>query len=149
MGTSSWLATWLDEQHLLERGATIWPSLDCAGRPPTRGGDEVAAELGPRKLLRYMLPEQVGRFSGGSDEETYATLTPYAPEETLAWLVLPAASRPRTHALILDPALIPAVQGPLRVAGGRGIQYILPRGFPAAAIIVPGAPGARWEIVVQ
>jgi hypothetical protein len=149
MGTSSWLATWIDEKYLLDRGATIWPPIDVAGRPPTRTGTEAAAELGPRKLLRYLLPHQVGGFRTGSDLETYATPTPYTPEETLAWLVLPAASAPRPYALILDPALIPTIQGPLLVAGGRGIQYILPDGFPEEAIVVPGAPGVHWEVVVK
>jgi hypothetical protein len=149
MGTSSWLATWVDQEYLLAQGATIWPPLGTAGRPPTRSGIEIAAELGPRKLLRYLLPHQVGRFRLGSDAETYTTPTPYAPEETAAWLMLPVANAPRPYALVLEPTLIPEVQGPLLVAGGRGIQYILPRGFPEEAIIVPGAPGVRWEIIVQ
>jgi hypothetical protein len=149
MGTSSWLATWMDEQYLRGRGATIWPPMDVAGRPPTRTGAEVAAKLGPRKLLRYLLPNQVGRFRTGSDLETYATPTPYTPEETLSWLVLPGASSPRPYALILEPSLIPMIQGPMMVAGGQGIQYILPEGFPAGAVVVPGAPGMHWEIVVE
>jgi hypothetical protein len=138
-----------DEKYLLDRGATIWPPIDVAGRPPTRTGAEAAAELGPRKLLRYLLTEQVGRFRSGSTLETYVTPTPYTPEETIAWLVLPAASEPRPYALILEPSRIPAIQGPMLVAGGRGIQYILPEGFPAQSIIVPGAPGVHWEIVVR
>jgi hypothetical protein len=76
------------------------------------------------------------------------TPTPYRPEETLAWLVLPPSSGPRTYALILDPRFISAIQGPMLVAASRGIQYILVDGFPREAIVVPGAPDAAWEVVV-
>jgi hypothetical protein len=88
-------------------------------------------------------------FQNGTDLPTYVTPTPYAPEETISWLFLPSARVPRTHVLLLDPAKIPLIQGPMWVAAGAGIQYVLPQGFPAQAIIVPGARGARWELEVR
>lgn len=150
MGESSWLATWMDEDHLLSRGATIWRASRAIGdRPPIRTGEEVAAELSPRKLLRYVLYEQLGMFRQGSDAETFTTPTPYTPEAALSYLVLPSPGKLRPYALILEPSRIARIQGPLQVAGGRGIQDILPDGFPADAVIVPGSPGERWEIVVK
>jgi hypothetical protein len=140
----------MDEEHLLSRGAVIWRASRAVGdRPPIRTGAEIADELAPRKLLRYLLPDQLGMFRSGSNVETFTTPTPYTPEEANAYLVLPRPVEPRPFALVLEPALIPRIQGPLQVAGGRGIQYILPDGFPAEAIIVPGSPGMRWEIVVK
>lgn len=148
MGTSSWLATWLDYQFLIDQGAIVYQARQVSDTLPERGGEEVARELGGRKLLRYLLPEQVGSFRNGSTQLTFVTPTAYGPEEALIWLVLPASSSPRTHVLILEPSKISAIIGPIEVAAGRGIQYILPRGFPPEAIIVPGAPGAAWEVVV-
>jgi hypothetical protein len=150
MATSSWLATWLDFDYLTEgRGATLQAPLMPGDPPlPARTGAEVAAELGGRKLLHYMTRYNVGRYQSGRSDPCYATLTAYSPEEATRWLVLPSSHIPRTHVLILDPAEIPLIQGPMWVAPLRGIQYILVNGFPAEAIIVPGAPGARWEIEV-
>lgn len=151
MGTSSWLATWLDWEFIaVQRRVPIeGPLTDACSVPPiVKEGTTVAAELQGRKLLRYVAPSQVGRFRDGSGTACYATPTAYSPEETIPWLVLPPAAAPRTHALILDPARIPFIQGPLWVAAGRGIQYILPYGFPREAIVVPGAPGMQWEVQV-
>jgi hypothetical protein len=150
MGTSSWLATWLD-WHFLEIAQQVPIAQQLSpgiGTPPVRPGAEIARELGGRKLLRYLRSDQLGAFRDGSTDITYVTPTPYTPEETARWLVLPSAHVPRTHVLILDPDRIPYVQGPLWVAAGRGIQYILPAGFPPEAILVPGAPGQQWEVEV-
>lgn len=148
MGTSGWLATYLDARFLVfEQAALI--HQEGTLNLPLRTGVEVARELGGRKLIRYMHAGQVGRFRQGSSDLTYTTPTPYSPEEASSWLVLPAPTLLRTHALILEPTLIPWIQGPQWVAMGSGIQYLLPQGFPAAAIIVPGAHDAQWEIVVR
>jgi hypothetical protein len=149
MSTSGRLKTWLDRRFLLDNGATIWPPLDEAPAPPVRTGAEAARELGGRKLLRYLLPHQVSQARYGSNDETYATPTPYAPDDTLTWLVLPNAVGIRRHVLILEPTRIPAIIGPIMVAGAAGIQYILVNGYPPEAIIVPGAPGQAWAIVVD
>jgi hypothetical protein len=116
--------------------------------PAARPGTEIATELAGRKLMRLLTRRQVGAFTGGSTRETYVTPTPYDPREAVRWLLLPEPRVPRTHLLFLDPAQIPLVIGPMWVAWGRGIQYILPAGFPETAIIVPGAPRGRWEVEV-
>lgn len=110
---------------------------------------DVAREPAGKKLLHFVHPDKLGTFRNGSTRETFVTPTPYAPDEAPSWLQMPAAWVHRTHLLILDPAYIPAIQGPVWVATGRGIQYILSFGFPAAAIIVPGAPSGAWEIEVR
>ncbi len=111
-------------------------------------GRQVAEEIGGRYLLRYVLPEQVGRFASGSDIQHYVTPTPYAPEETISYLALPVPRQPRTHVLVLDPARIEYICGPQRIAGAPGIQYILPVGFSQDAIVGAGA-GAHWELEVR
>jgi hypothetical protein len=150
MATSSWLATWLDWDFLeQQRGARILPpKTDRAMEYPDRPGIEVANELAGRKLLRYMTPAQVGTFRSGTTAETYVTPTAYTADEAPRWLVLPVPTISRPYALILDPAQIPWIQGPMWVAAIRGMQYILPYGFPAEAIVVPGAPDLRWEVEV-
>jgi hypothetical protein len=49
-------------------------------------GNEVSAEIGGRYLLRYLLADQVGTFTQGSDKMHYVTPTPYAPQDTVAHL---------------------------------------------------------------
>ena len=153
MATSSWLATWLDLDHLVQRQVTLHGPLDGVGGGanviPVRAGTSVAEELGGRKLLRYLTAVQFGQFRNGSDAEAYVTPTPYTSDEAGTWLVLPIPWIRREHVLVLDPARIPRIQGPMLVAGARGVQYILPEGFPAEAIVVPGAPGVHWEIEVR
>jgi hypothetical protein len=148
MGTSSWLATWLDATMLEAQGAFI-DSAPPLSRGTPRSGLRAAEELAGRLLIRYISPAQLGHFDRGSNFPCYTTPTPYTPEEAVAYLLMPQADVPRTYAYLLDPRRIPAIQGPLWVAAARGIQYILPEGFPEDAIVVPGAPTGRWAIPVR
>jgi hypothetical protein len=144
------LATLLDMLQLRRQGVLIHPPADVAAvSPPRRPGAEVARELGGRMLVRYLTPAQQGRFLAGTTEQTFVTPTAYSPEEAITYLVLPAPTVPRTLALVLDPTRIEWIIGPMWAADGRGIQYILPEGFPREAIIVPGAPGMSWEVSVD
>lgn len=146
MATSPWLATWQDAQVLLAQGVTILdPITGGSVSHPVRSGVDIARELCGRMLLRYITPVQLrsGMFRSGSVDATFVTPTAYAVEDLASWLLLPGAHQRRTHVLVLDPAQIPQVQGPFWVALGRGIQYILPFGFPESAIVVPGAPTGR------
>jgi hypothetical protein len=147
---SSYIAA-ANDAHFIEevRGIRIMPPLTVGlPMPLARPGTDVADELCGRKLMRFITRGQVGAFVGGTSKETFVTPTPFDPREAVRWLLLPEPLKPRTHVLFLDPAQIPLIIGPLWVAPGRGIQYILPSGFPAAAIIVPGAPGGHWEVEV-
>jgi len=146
MGTSSWLATLLDQEMLESRpNVSISHRLITDSNLPPKTGREVADELGGRYLLRYMLPHQVGKFTNGSNNRQYVTPTAYSPEETISWLALPAPILPRPYALILDPAKMPhaKILGPRWVRLGMGIEYILPDGFPPQAIV------GSWEILVR
>jgi hypothetical protein len=148
MGTSSWLATWMDATMLLERGVPI-ASAPPLGAVVPRPGPIIGDELAGRLLTRYITPGQVGRFDHGSTFPCYTTPTPFSPEEALAYLLVPQADTPRDYAYLLDPRRIRVIQGTLWVAAARGIQYILPEGFPGDAIVVPGAPTGRWAIPVR
>lgn len=149
MGTSSWLATWLDSEMLERRGVTIPSPIQARTLLSHRSGTEIAAELGGRCLLRYLVSSQIGLFAGGSDKACYTTPTAYSPEEAVRYLVLPRPETPRNHVLLLDPARVPLIMGPMWAAAGRGIQYVLPDGFPPEAIVVPGAVGVQWEVEVS
>jgi hypothetical protein len=131
MGTSSWLATLLDLEML--RSVLQDAHLSVAALP-SKTGREVAKELGGRYLIRYVLTSQVGRYRTGSTERHWVTPTPYGPEEIVSWLALPDPTSIRRFAMILDPNVIPQIQGPKRILGGQGIEYFLPRGFPASAV---------------
>lgn len=149
MGTSSWLATWMDWTFLRATGVRIEDEGISADQLVDRPGQEVARELRGRMLLRYLTARQVGTFRSGSQEAYYTTPTPYASDEVAAWLVVPRPQVLREHVLILDPARVDVIRGPQWVAMGRGIQYILPAGFPPEAIVVPGVRDGDWEVKVS
>ena len=117
MSSSAWLATWLDQDFLTRQGAVILDPLDSASSPVTtisRSGGAVAEELGGRKLLRFLTPSQLGLFSEGTSRQTFVTPTAYTTVDAASWLLLPPANlEPRTHVLILDPAKIDTIQGPM------------------------------------
>lgn len=106
-------------------------------------GQAVRNELGGRYLLRYLLPHQVGVHIEGTQESQWVTPTPYAPEETVSWLALPAPTQPRTLVLLLKPEMIDEIWGPRWVRLGQGIEYYLPQGFGRNALAFP------WEIQVR
>lgn len=155
MGTASWLATFLDQAMLEGSGLTIEPRL-------TREKDlavledesDVKNKLKGRRLLRYLLPYQVGWFKSRPgisralwrNERQYVTPTPYSPEETISWLFLPSPRQPRTYVLVLDPIKIvragKKIRGPRWVRLGKGIEFILPDGFPEDAVV------GGWEMQV-
>lgn len=141
MSTCSALATRLDEEMLLARPAVIYPPYIAVSAMPARSGSEVATELGGRYLLRYLTRAQYRQFTTGADQLSFATPTPYSPTEAVSWLALPAPTR-RSFVLLLDPNQIPEIRGPRQVRLGGGLEYVLPRGFPAAALVLP------WPIPV-
>lgn len=147
--TSSLLATRLDYQMLRERGVTVQPPHLAVDSLPRKSGADVFDELGGRLLIRYLVSAQVGRFGEGDAGQHYTSPTPYTPSQAVSWRALPAVRRRRLYALLPDPRLIDEIRGPQWVVGPGGIQYVLPRGFPQRAIVVPGPPGLHWEIVVE
>lgn len=147
--TSSLLATRMDAMMLVLRGVAIAQPGAPFEDLPGKSGDEVFAELGGRFLLRYLTEEQVGSFRNGSTSLQYATPTAYSPTEAIVQLALPSVRRLRRYVLVLDPRRIPLIAGPQWAVSPGGIQYLLIAGFPASAIVVPGAPTGAWELVVQ
>ena len=53
---------------------------------------------------------------------------------SVAALALPFQTERRTHAILIDPAKVPSIQGPRRIAGGSAIEYVLPNGCPDTAL---------------
>lgn len=148
MGTCSWLATLLD-QEMIEAPAvaTLIPTGIAQRTTPDtaltlKTGAQVAQELRGRLLLRYLLPHQVGSFTSGASGLHYTTPTAYAPGETTSWLALPQPHLPRLFVMLLDPSRIPEIKGPRWVRFGNGIEYLLPNGFPAAALRL------QWEVSI-
>lgn len=141
--TCSRLATTLDTERLATVPVHAAP-FDTRDEDLDRWtGVEVAQHLGDRLLLRYIVPAQIGAFTSGDPGSHYVTPTPYAPADAIIWLALPAPGIPREHALVLRPELIDLILGPRTVRWGGGIEYILPRGFPQAALHFP------WEIRIS
>ncbi len=150
MAWSPWLATWLDERFLATRGVPVLPPLSLsAAMYLARSGADVANELQGRLLLKYLRRRDLGRLNEGSSYESWAAITPYCSEDIAGWLQLPFKRDPRRHVLLIDPARVPLVAGSYWMAGGCGIQYYLPAGFPGEAVVVPGAPTGRWEVGVR
>jgi len=149
MGSSSWLATALDHEMLevarrVEIAPRVTPDSDLGTDTRwNKTGRAVAKELGGRYLLRYLLPHQVGSYPAGSDDRQCVTPTPYAPRETVSWLALPAPRKTRPYVMLLDPSEITRrVWGPRWIRLGKGIEYILPDGFPRDAVVL------GWELEV-
>lgn len=86
-------------------------------------------------MLRYLPREQVGRYRTGSRERHFVTPTPYSAQEAVSWLALPLPLVKRGFVMLLNPSAIEQVQGPRRIAGGGGIEYILPSGFGQQALV--------------
>lgn len=141
MGTSSWLATLLDQEMLeVVRKVSIRPRTTPDAMLPQLNGPQVATHLGGRYLLRYLLPHQVGDVDSyaaqGSNRRHFVTPTPYAPGETVPWLALPKPAESRLYVMLLDPEKIDReVLGPRWVRGGKGFEYLLPQGFPKEALV--------------
>ena len=134
------LATNLDRLMLETRGIVIEPGITRDPDVLSKSGAEIFDELGGRFLLRYLLPGQGDtpeKLSEIQSRYQWVTPTPYSPKETIAMLALPALERPREYVLILDPREIEDIQGPRYVKLGGGIEYILPKGFPNAALVLP------------
>ncbi len=132
------MATLLDQEHI-ERSAAIAPRGQDVKAMPDRPGNEVSLELGGRLLVRYLTDSQVTEFlSGSTGRAHWTTPTPIAPEAVVPWLALYAPTVARRHALILEPAKIPVIRGPAWIRLGQGVEYFLPDGFPADAIVDVG-----------
>lgn len=147
------LATLLDLEMLHRKRVRIY-SYDV-GWPSMRrlDGKEVAEQLGGRHLLYFLPRDRSGSLLGGTDRPKYLTPTPYPPtDEMIAWLGLPFVDVKRELALLLDPAKLTGVYGPRDVKLGDGIEYVLPGGFPADAIVEmsadPSDVPARWELLI-
>jgi hypothetical protein len=135
---NSWLATLLDLEQI-EAATVIAPRSQTVEGLPDRPGPEVAAELGGRFLVRYLVESQLDAFLGGStDRAHWVTPTPIAPEAAVPWLALVAPRVPRMHVLLLDAARVDIVRGPAWIRLGQGIEYYLPTGFPQTAIVDVG-----------
>ncbi|MEU3917101.1 hypothetical protein [Streptomyces sp. NPDC029004] len=136
MPTCSRTATTLDAKML----AGLIAADDVADEDlRSLSGQQVAEELGFRCFLRYLRDDQKGSFFNGTRRKQYVTPTPYAPDEACRWLALVSPWIMRRYVLMLDPALIDRpILGPRAIAGGFGIEYILPEGFPVKSIANPG-----------
>ena len=143
-GTASWLATVLD-QEMIEVAKRV--HIATRATPdrllPRKTGREVANELGQRYLIRYLLPSQVGKLTGGSPDRQFVTPTPVAPGDTVSYLALPAPKQPRRFVLLLKPWEIDEILGPRWINLGRTIEYLLPDGFPGASVAL------GWELQLK
>lgn len=136
MGASR-LAKILDQEMIERSGTKIASALTPDGALPIRPGADVAAELGGRFLIRYMVKKQLGSFISGSADLHFVTPTPLSPDAVRPFLALPAIAVPRRWAMLIDPLHVAEIQGPRWIRGGDGIEYLLPNGFPPAALPLP------------
>ena len=140
---SAWLPCFLDVSMLDARGVIVHSSTTPDERLDRRSGAEVAADLGGRFLISYLRERDVKRLDDvgmaelqGVSRPIYTTPSPLASADLVATLGLPLPTLPRTFAIILDPAQIPAIIGPRRVLYGDTVEYLLPEGYPKAALVL-------------
>lgn len=134
------LATLVDIEMLLAVGLTPSPWHVSTAALPEYSGLEVASVTGYRHLLRYLRPHQLGQFLDGSPREHFVSPTPYAVEDSVRFLMLPDHLHPPRHVLVLETAAIARIRGPRMVRLGLGVEFVLPDGFTAEALVPPG-----WE----
>ena len=141
--SASRLARILDQEMLERAGGSIAAATTPESALPRRPGRDVLTELGGRYLIRYMLRRQLGQFAAGSTDRHFVTPTPLTRLDVRSFLALPAVSDPRPFAMLIDPGEVSVILGPRWVRGGSGIEYLLPEGFPPAALVL------GWEIEVK
>lgn len=136
------LATFLDhwmleqDQHVASRGGGIATGFADMAALPSRAGGQLAAELGGRLLVRYLREHEIAEAQQGTPRPVWATPTPYGPADAADLLALPRAWEPRAYLVLLRPEDVPEVRGPRWVLGGGGIEYLLPQGYPASAVVL-------------
>ena len=134
----------------IEHGVRIHlPPRHDSDPPAARHGSDVMGELGGRFLLNYVAGWQVGRYDRGRPERCWVTPTLYAPEDVTSYILPPVANETREYAYLLDPSKVALIEGPMWVAVGGGIQYVLPVGYPEEAIYVPDDPTGHWAIRIH
>lgn len=136
-------STYLDHQMLIKRGANIAASSTPDAMLAVKAGSAVAEELGGRYLIRYLRRSEVNQYLYGNAARHFVTPTPYAAADCVAYLALPDPTVKRGHLLLLDPSKIEEISGPRWVEAGRAIEYLLPRGFPQAALAF------RWALELK
>lgn len=136
MSTCSRLTTTLDGQMLQGKISGEWVT-DTSLKEKT--GGEVSEELGGRYLLRYLRDDQKGSFFAGESRPQFLTPSPYAPEEASIWLALFFPWIVRRYVILVDPKQVGRpIRGPRAIFGGFGVEYLMPEGFPAEAVVHPG-----------
>jgi hypothetical protein len=134
---ASFLALSLDIRFLLDRCAgeplEIWPEGASLETMPMRTGGQVADELAGRMLVRYVTEQHPPPAS-----EAWLTPTPLGARGAGTILHLPHQVTTRHWVLVIDPARVGVIQGPRRVTMGQGIEYYLPHGYDAGAVLEPG-----------
>jgi len=137
------MATTLDQEQI-ELTSVIASRLQPVEDMPDRTGAAVAAELGSRFLVRYLVASQVTEFNDGSPGRGHwVTPTAISPKDVVFWLALWSPRLKRQHALLLDPTKIDLVRGPAWIRFGQGIEYFLPNGFPKDAVVDVGTVQVR------
>lgn len=136
------LATFLDhwmleqEEHVASRGGGIASGLADMATLPSRSGRQLASELGGRLLVRYLREHEIAEGQQGTSRPVWVTPTPYGPIDAADLLALPRAWEPRAYLVLLRPQDVPEARGPRWVLGGGGIEYLLPQGYPASAVVL-------------
>jgi hypothetical protein len=134
---AGWLATELDAYML---SGKIFPRSTPDSAMPFRPGIDVAVELHGRMLCRYIIdPHEPPRTSA-----TWVCPTPLSIEELIPYLALPNPSKAREYVLFLDPGRIKDIQGPRWTSMGQGLEYLLPGGYTASAVVPPG-----WGVKIR
>jgi hypothetical protein len=142
LGSSKVIATLLDQEMLELRGVALFSRLTPDAGMPARSGHAVFEELGGRYLLKYLIDGSARRYSRGTSAPMFTTPTPVPVHDLSELLALPG-TRSRRYVLVIDPRPIADIRGPRWTRLGMGIEYLLPGGFPATALVPP-----RWPISV-
>jgi hypothetical protein len=100
------------------------------------------AHFAGRLLLRYLRKHDLPLV--GTDEwrgrQHWVSPTPICTADLKQYLNLPSALPTPTHALLIDPARLPAVRGPRWVMFGFAVEYLIDD-IPVEAVV-----GPKWAV---
>ncbi|MFI0827282.1 hypothetical protein ACH4Q7_22820 [Streptomyces roseolus] len=88
-----------------------------------------------RLLVHYLWPGRREDFSQGIERKMWVTTTAYSAEDASPYLRLPFPDVLRRSVILIDPLKVRGLRGPKHVARGGGIEFLLPFGAPAEAIM--------------
>ncbi len=136
------IAVHLDAEMLLRRGVSVASATTPESSLPAISDPD--RHFAGRLLVRYLRKGDLAQVTDTvwQNRAHSLTITPLCKDTLRRYLNLPSSLPPPTHALLVDPLLLPAIRGPRYVRLGFSVEYVVPS-LPDTAIV-----GPRWAVEI-